>query len=112
MAVSDMALGVFARSAVILTGGWPPHHSHVSKARHGAPGKGCAEGGLVEVESGEREFDTHEEQREFVVLMLVGVKNVGVVVEQEVGDRGHQTLAVWAGDQQDGGVDMSLGILA
>ena len=44
----------------------------------------------------------HEEQPQLVVLVLVGVQNVGAVFVQQAGDAGHQTLAVRAVDEQNG----------
>jgi hypothetical protein len=39
-----------------------------------------------------------------LVLVLVGVQDVGPVRVQEVGDGGDQPLTVGAVDQQDGGI--------
>ena len=39
--------------------------------------------------------------------MLVGVQDVGVVAEEEIGDARDQAFAVGAGNQQDGGVFIS-----
>ena len=39
-----------------------------------------------------------------MVPMLVGVDDVGAVLVQQAGDGGHQTFAVGAIDQEDGGV--------
>ena len=49
-------------------------------------------------------FNPHEEQVFHLVLMLVGVQDVGVVGHQEVGDGGDQTLFVRAAHQQGGGL--------
>ena len=56
-----------------------------------------------EVEPGQVPLDPHEEQAAFGVLVLVGVEDVGVVPEQEVGDGGGDALAVGAVDEQDAG---------
>jgi hypothetical protein len=36
--------------------------------------------------------------------VLVGMQDVGIVQQQEIRDRGDQTLLVGAGNQQDGGM--------
>jgi len=61
-----------------------------------------AEGG--EVEAIERPFDAHEEEAGFVVLMLIGVDDVGAEAVEQAGDRGDQALAVGAVDEADGRV--------
>ena len=39
-----------------------------------------------------------------MVLVLVGVENVGAVLVEQRGDAGHQALPVRAVDEQNGGV--------
>jgi hypothetical protein len=65
--------------------------------------------GLVELVQAQLEafqgpFHPHQEQAGGAVLVLVGVQDVGVVPEQEVGDGGDQAFFVRAGDQEYGGV--------
>ena len=62
--------------------GEPPRHPE-------APGDGAEGGGEVgevEVEVRQIPFDPHQEQLQLGVLVLVGVQDVGVVREQEIGD--------------------------
>ena len=47
----------------------------------------------------QRPLDAHEEQAEVVILVLVGVKNVGAMLVEQAGDAGHQALLVRAVDQ-------------
>src|SRR6476646_1232878 len=49
------------------------------------------------------EFDAHEEQSGFLVGMLVGVQDVAVVAEDEVGDGCDFALGVGTTDEEDGG---------
>ncbi len=58
----------------------------------------CAEGTF----SVERPLDAHEKEAQFVVLVLVGVEDVGASLVEQAGDAGHQTLLVRAVDQQNG----------
>ncbi len=51
----------------------------------------------------QRKFDAHEEESEVDVLMLVGVQDIGVVMDEEVGDGGNDALAVRTIDQEDCG---------
>ena len=62
------------------------------------------EAGRLQVEAFERPLDAHEEQLQLVVLVLVGVKDVGSMRVKEVGDSGHYPPAIGAVNQQDGGV--------
>ena len=50
------------------------------------------------------ELDAHEEEVGFGVAVLVGVQDVAVVAEDEIGDGRDQAFAVGTGQQQDGGV--------
>jgi hypothetical protein len=52
----------------------------------------------------ERPFDAHKEEASLVVLMLVGVNDVGAVLVQDAGDGGDETFAVGTGDEQNGGI--------
>jgi hypothetical protein len=52
----------------------------------------------------ERPFDAHKEEAGLVVLVLVGVNDVGAVLVQDAGDRGDEAFAVWAGDEQNSGI--------
>ncbi|MOA41762.1 hypothetical protein D3C78_1637580 [compost metagenome] len=56
-------------------------------------------------------LDPHQEQVLHRVLVLVGVQDVGVVGQQEIGDGRHQPLAVGAADQQGGRVLVAHGVL-
>ncbi len=49
-------------------------------------------------------FDTHEEEAQFVVLVLVGVEDVGAAFVEHSGNASHQALPVRAVDEQNGGV--------
>jgi hypothetical protein len=49
-------------------------------------------------------FDAHEEEAQPVVLVLVGVQNVGPMPVEQRGDAGHQTPLVRAVNQQNGGI--------
>ena len=42
-----------------------------------------------------------------MAMLLVGVQDIGVVTEEEIGDARDQAFAVGAGNQQDGGVFIS-----
>ncbi len=66
--------------------------------------EGGAEGGLVEVGGVGRELHAHEEEAELVVLMLVGVENVGAALVEQRRDAGHQALLIRAVDEQNGGI--------
>src|SRR5262249_39160407 len=46
----------------------------------------------------------HEEEAQLVILMLVGVKNVGAALVKQAGDAGDESLAVGAVDQENCGV--------
>ena len=50
----------------------------------------------------QRPFHAHEEQAQVVILVLVGMQNVGSVLVEHSGDAGHQTLAIGAVDQENG----------
>lgn len=51
------------------------------------------------------ELDTHEEEAELDVLMLVGIENVGVVLlHEEVGDGGDEAFTVGAVNEKNGGL--------
>ena len=49
----------------------------------------------------ERPLDAHEEQAQFVILVLVGVKDVRALRVEQACDARHQALAIRAVDQQD-----------
>jgi hypothetical protein len=50
----------------------------------------------------EGELDAHEEQAELMVLVLVGVEDVGSALVEERGHAGNESLAVRTINQQDG----------
>ena len=65
--------------------------------------------GLIETVDAEFEaiqlpLHPHQEQAGHLVLMLIGVKDVGVVGIKKVGDGGDQALLIGAGHQQTGGI--------
>ncbi len=75
----------------------------------GSQGSKCGAAlSLVEVESArcviQGELDAHEEEAKLVVLMLVGVQDIGVMLEQEIGDGRDNSFAVGAIDEQDSGL--------
>jgi len=76
----------------------------VMSKRVGDRREGGREVGRIEVEACQIPLHPHQEQPELGVLVLVGVQDVGVVPEQEVGDGCDQPLLVGAGQQQNGGV--------
>ena len=49
-------------------------------------------------------LDAHEEEAQFVVLVLVGVEDVGAAFIEQRRDARHQALAVRAIDEQNGGI--------
>jgi hypothetical protein len=57
----------------------------------------------------QRPFHPHEKQAGLVVLVLVGVDNVGSVLIKNAGDRGDKAFAVRARDKEDGGILHSKG---
>ena len=85
-----------AHARTPLAFGQPPAHL---KARGN---RGELIGQLVQahVHPGGIELHPHQEQAGLGVAMLVGVQNVSIVAEDEIGDHRHQTLAVRATDQQ------------
>ena len=68
----------------------------------GNGGKGCAKG--CDVKAIERPFDAHEEKGCFVILMLVGMDDVGAVLVEHAGDAGDKTFAIGAVDEQNSGL--------
>ena len=66
----------------------------------------------AQVEAFQRPFHPHQEQPGGAVLVLVGVQDVGVVLEQEVGDGRHQAFFVRAGNQENSGVAHGEGFCA
>lgn len=57
-----------------------------------------------EVEIGQRPLDAHKKQAEFIILMLVGMQDIGAVGVEKLGYGGDQSFAVGAIDEQDGSV--------
>ena len=57
-----------------------------------------------QIEILERPFDTHEEQAQLVILVLIGMQDICAMRIEEIGDGGHQTLAVGTINQQNGSV--------
>jgi hypothetical protein len=47
-------------------------------------------------------FHAHEEQAKIVIVVLIGVEDVGPVFVQQPGNTGHESLPVGAVDQQNG----------
>ena len=47
----------------------------------------------------ERPFHAHEEEAGFVILMLIGMDDIGAVVVKHPGDSGHEAFTIRAGDQ-------------
>ena len=62
------------------------------------------ESSIVQGEIRQVPFDAHEEEAEIVVLVLIGVENIGSPIVQKTGDRGDNSFAVGAMDQENGGV--------
>jgi hypothetical protein len=58
----------------------------------------------AQAEAFQRPFDAHQKQPGGIVLMLIGMQDVGVMGVQEIGDGGDQPFLVGAGDQQNGGI--------
>ena len=58
----------------------------------------------VQIETVKIPFHAHQEERLGGILVLVGVQDVGLVGIQKIGDGSHETLAIRASDQQNGGV--------
>jgi hypothetical protein len=56
------------------------------------------------IESFQRPFDAHKKKTGFMVLMLIGVRDVGAVSIEQAGDRRHQAFTVRAVDQENGGI--------
>ena len=63
-----------------------------------------AKGRLIQREILQVPLHAHEEQPEIVVLVLIGVKNVGAVAGQETGNARDDSLAVRAMNQKNGGI--------
>jgi len=51
-----------------------------------------------------RPFHTHQKQAGGAVLMLIRMQDVGVMLQQEIGDGGDQSLLVRAGDEKNSGI--------
>jgi hypothetical protein len=47
-------------------------------------------------------FDAHEKESQVMILVLIGMQNVGASFVEQAGDAGHQTLAVRTINQQNG----------
>ncbi len=60
-----------------------------------------AEGGDIEIF--EQPFDAHKKEPGFVILVLVGMGDVGAMRVEHTGDAGNEAFAVRAGDQEDRG---------
>ena len=75
---------------------------HAEAGGDGAEGSG--ELGQIEVEIRQIPFHPHQKQLQLGVLMLVGVQDVGIVLQQKIGNRRDQPFLVGAGNQQDGGM--------
>ena len=54
----------------------------------------------VQVETFQRPFDTHKKQAGFVILMLIGVRDVGAVSIKEARDSRDESLPVWTADKK------------
>src|ERR1019366_4872574 len=57
-----------------------------------------------QVERRQFPLHTHEKELGFGVLMLIGVGDVGAELIEQVGDAGHQALAVGTIDEENGGI--------
>jgi hypothetical protein len=66
--------------------------------------EGLREAVQPQIEARQVPLHPHQEQPRLAVLVLVGMQDVGVVPVEKIGDGGDQTLAVGAGDEEDGGV--------
>ena len=53
---------------------------------------------VFEAEAFKSPFDAHEEERGFVILVLLGMDDVGPVFVEQAGNRGHQAFAIRAID--------------
>jgi len=57
-----------------------------------------------QIEILKRPFDAHEEQAQLVILVLIGVQDIGAMRIEEVGNGGHQAFPVGTINQQNGSV--------
>ena len=58
----------------------------------------------IEIEPAQVPFDSGQKQAQVRVLMLVGMKDIGVVAEEEIRHHGDDPFAVRTIDQRDGGL--------
>jgi hypothetical protein len=49
---------------------------------------------FIKIEIAQRPFDTHEEEAQLSILVLVGVKDISTVFEEEIGNGRDQSLAI------------------
>ena len=75
-----------------------PAHVEPGRQRLEFPAK------ALQVEALELPFHPHEEEFGFGILVLIGVRDVGAVAVQQVGDTGHQTFPVGTIDEQNGSI--------
>jgi hypothetical protein len=57
---------------------------------------------LLQIEAGEVPLDAHEKKTESMILMLIGMQNVGAMARQKARNRGDDALAVRTVNQQNG----------
>ena len=57
-----------------------------------------------QIEAFQSPFHAHEKQTLGAILMLIGVGDVGAVLVQHAGDLGHESFAIGAMDEENGGV--------
>ena len=69
---------------------------------HRQPGWTLFRASLILRRASERPLDAHEEETKIVILVLVGVQDVGASLIEQRGDARHKTLAVRAVDEQNG----------
>ncbi len=81
--------------------GEPPVHLKFLGQRS----EGGVKVGLVAMDIVGGELDAHKKESKLDILVLIGIKNIGVVLlNQKVGDSGHETFTVGAVDQKSGGL--------
>ena len=57
-----------------------------------------------QIEIFERPFDAHEEKAQLVILVLIGMQDIGGMGIEEIGNGGHQAFPVGTINQQNGSV--------
>jgi hypothetical protein len=78
----------------------------------GERGEGGAEVRFIAMGVVGGELDTHEEEAELDVLMLVGIEDVRVaLLHEKVGDGGDETFTVGAVDEKNGGLGHGVALI-